>query len=52
MLVTQNLDKSEQQLPSPESMKRRIILKHKKLPEGTEESALASKNEDICKSFF
>lgn len=33
MLVTQYLEKSEAQLPSPEQLKRRIILKHKKLPE-------------------
>lgn len=33
LLVTQFLDKNETQLPSPEQLKRRIILKHKKLPE-------------------
>jgi hypothetical protein len=35
-LLTAPLDKSESDLPSPERLKRRIILKHKKLPpEGT-----------------
>ena len=33
-LVTAPLDKNENELPSPEKLKRRIILKHKKLPEG------------------
>ena len=31
-LVTAPMDKNETELPSPERMKRRIILKHKKLP--------------------
>lgn len=48
MLVTQYLDKNETQLPSPEQLKRRIILKHKKLPDGADES-FVSKNEDFCK---
>jgi len=37
-LVTAPLDKNENELPSPEKLKRRIILKHKKLPEGVDET--------------
>lgn len=33
MLLTQRLDRTETQLPSPHQLKRKIILKHKKLPE-------------------
>uniref|UniRef100_A0A182X5M9 1-phosphatidylinositol 4,5-bisphosphate phosphodiesterase gamma n=1 Tax=Anopheles quadriannulatus TaxID=34691 RepID=A0A182X5M9_ANOQN len=33
MLLTQPIDKAEAQLPSPLQLKRKIILKHKKLPE-------------------
>jgi len=49
MLVSQYLDKSETQLPSPEQLRRRIILKHKKLPEGVDEGSFVSKNDDFCK---
>ena len=38
MLVCAPLDKNETQLPSPERLKNRIILKHKKLPEGVDEN--------------
>ena len=38
MLVSAPLDKNETQLPSPERLKNRIILKHKKLPEGVDEN--------------
>lgn len=34
MLLTLPLDKNEQVLPSPEALRRKIIIKHKKLPEG------------------
>jgi len=37
-LVTVPIDKNETELPSPEKMRRRIILKHKKLPEGADEN--------------
>ena len=37
MLITAPLDKSEQTLPSPEKLKRKILLKHKKLPDGADE---------------
>ena len=38
MLVSAPLDKHETCLPSPEKLKKRIILKHKKLPEGVDEN--------------
>lgn len=34
MLLTQQIEKNETQLPSPFALRRRIILKHKKLPDG------------------
>ncbi|ODN02952.1 1-phosphatidylinositol 4,5-bisphosphate phosphodiesterase gamma-1 [Orchesella cincta] len=50
MLVTQSLDKNETQLPSPEQLKRRIILKHKKLPEnGTIEEVPAKLPDEVSK---
>lgn len=33
MLLTDRIDKNETQLPSPHQLRRKIILKHKKLPE-------------------
>ncbi|GAB0091623.1 1-phosphatidylinositol 4,5-bisphosphate phosphodiesterase gamma [Sergentomyia squamirostris] len=41
MLLIQQIDKGEQELPSPEQLKRKIILKHKKLPEGEERNSLS-----------
>ena len=44
-LLSAPLDKSETELPSPERLKRRIILKHKKLPpEGVKEETVAVSN--------
>ena len=39
LLVTSNLEKNEKSLPSPQQLKRKIILKHKKLPDGEDESS-------------
>lgn len=39
MLLIDRVDKNELQLPAPSKLRKRIILKHKKLP-GTEEDAL------------
>ena len=38
MLVVAPVDKCETELPSPERLKRKILLKHKKLPEGADEN--------------
>lgn len=45
MLLTQQVDKNETELPSPLQLKRKIILKHKKLPEGQEECSVLIENE-------
>ena len=39
MLLVAAVDKNEKELPSPERLRRKIILKHKKLPEGSDENA-------------
>lgn len=38
-LLQQPVDKNESSLPSPQALRRKIILKHKKLPEGVDESS-------------
>ncbi|XP_044272158.1 1-phosphatidylinositol 4,5-bisphosphate phosphodiesterase gamma-1 isoform X2 [Tribolium madens] len=38
-LLTHPVEKNEKQLPSPYQLRRKIILKHKKLPEGQDESS-------------
>lgn len=45
MLLIHRVDKAEAQLPSPYSLRRRIILKHKKLPEIEEDSFSRSADE-------
>lgn len=37
-LLVQPVDKNETSLPSPYALRRRILLKHKKLPDGVDES--------------
>ncbi len=50
MLISQSLDKNEAQLPSPEQLKRKIILKHKKLPEnGTIEEVPVKLPDEVSK---
>ncbi|CAG9864543.1 unnamed protein product [Phyllotreta striolata] len=39
MLLTQPLESNESKLPSPFALRRKIILKHKKLPDGQDESS-------------
>lgn len=49
-LITQSLDKNETHLPSPEQLKRKIVLKHKKLPEnGTIEEAQVKLPDEVSK---
>ncbi|KAJ9579947.1 hypothetical protein L9F63_004420, partial [Diploptera punctata] len=45
MLVVHSIERNEKQLPSPHQLRRRIILKHKKLPEGEDEGSFLVKNE-------
>ncbi|XP_023227625.1 1-phosphatidylinositol 4,5-bisphosphate phosphodiesterase gamma-1-like [Centruroides sculpturatus] len=47
MLLTQPIDKDEVKMPSPHQLKKKIIIKHKKLPEGTDENTVFSRNEEI-----
>lgn len=37
MLLTRPYDKNESELPSPFNLRGKVILKHKKLPEGQED---------------
>lgn len=45
MLLIHPVEKNEKQLPSPYQLRRKIILKHKKLPEGQDESAFLVRND-------
>lgn len=46
MLLVQPNEKNETTLPSPHDLRRKIILKHKKLPEGAEENSFAVRQEE------
>lgn len=46
MLLIQPFDKNETCLPSPENLRRKIILKHKKLPDGVDDSSFAVLQEE------
>lgn len=46
MLLVQPIDKNEACLPSPNALRRKILLKHKKLPDGVDESAFIIRNDD------
>nr|CAD7595378.1 unnamed protein product [Timema genevievae] len=46
MLLVQPAEKNETQLPSPHSLQRKIILKHKKLPEGVDEGSFMVRNDE------
>lgn len=45
MLLVHPVERNEKQLPSPFQLRNKIILKHKKLPEGQEESLFLVNNE-------
>lgn len=45
MLLVHPVEKNEKQLPSPYQLRRKIILKHKKLPDGQEECSVLIKND-------
>ncbi|KAJ8974220.1 hypothetical protein NQ317_018143 [Molorchus minor] len=45
MLLSSPVENGETQLPSPYSLRRKILLKHKKLPNGQEESAFLVRND-------
>lgn len=47
LLLTQPIEKTETKLPSPHQLQNKIILKHRKLPEGsTEEDSVSVQSED------
>ncbi|XP_011505251.1 PREDICTED: 1-phosphatidylinositol 4,5-bisphosphate phosphodiesterase gamma-1 [Ceratosolen solmsi marchali] len=46
MLLIQPIDKNETTLPSPYSLRRKILLKHKKLPDGVDESSFVVRNDE------
>lgn len=46
MLLTHPVDKNEKQLPSPWQLRRKILLKHKKLPDGVDETSVVIGNDD------
>jgi len=53
MLLTQPIDKNETKLPSPHQLRNKIILKHKKLPEGSEEDSICvQSDEGECWNYF
>lgn len=39
LLLTEPVDKNETALPSPEKLKERILIKHKKLPDNVQETS-------------
>ncbi|KAF7987870.1 hypothetical protein HCN44_003733 [Aphidius gifuensis] len=47
LLLTQPIDKNETTLPSPHALKRKIILKHKKLPDGVDETKFIARNNPV-----
>lgn len=46
MLLVQPVDKNETCLPSPYALRRKILLKHKKLPDGVDESSFLVRNDE------
>ena len=46
MLLIQPVDKNETCLPSPFALRKKILLKHKKLPDGVDESSFIIRNDD------
>ncbi|XP_053996256.1 1-phosphatidylinositol 4,5-bisphosphate phosphodiesterase gamma-1 isoform X1 [Hylaeus anthracinus] len=46
MLLVQPADKNETCLPSPHALRRKIILKHKKLPDGVDETSFLIRSDE------
>ncbi|XP_019629361.1 PREDICTED: 1-phosphatidylinositol 4,5-bisphosphate phosphodiesterase gamma-1-like isoform X4 [Branchiostoma belcheri] len=44
MLLTQPVDLNAMELPSPNQLKRKIIIKHKKLPDGSDDTRTSASN--------
>lgn len=46
MLLVQPVDKNESYLPSPYALRKKILIKHKKLPDGVDEDSFIIRNDD------
>jgi phosphatidylinositol phospholipase C gamma-1 len=46
LLLVHPVEKNETRLPSPEQLRHRILLKHKKLPDGVDEAALLMRSDE------
>lgn len=46
MLLTESVDRDELHLPSPHQLIHKVLIKHKKLPEGMDERFVVSSNDD------
>ncbi len=51
-LISAPLDKNENSLPTPEQLKKKIILKHKKLPDGNADEILNNAANDLNRQDF
>ena len=45
-LLVQPVEKNETALPSPSTLRNKILIKHKKLPDGVDEDSFVIKNDD------
>lgn len=46
MLLVQSVDKNETCLPSPYALRKKILLKHKKLPDGADETSFLIRSDE------
>ncbi|CAB0003270.1 unnamed protein product [Nesidiocoris tenuis] len=46
LLLTHPVEKNETSLPSPHQLRRKILLKHKKLPEGADDGSILFRTDD------
>ncbi|XP_022652107.1 1-phosphatidylinositol 4,5-bisphosphate phosphodiesterase gamma-1-like isoform X2 [Varroa jacobsoni] len=47
MLLTQPIERDSREMPSPQQLRRKIIIKHKKLPEGSDEKFVVTREDSI-----
>lgn len=46
LLLVHPVEKNESRMPSPASLRNKILLKHKKLPEGADEASVLMRSEE------
>lgn len=46
LLLTHPVEKNETKLPSPAQLRHRVLLKHKKLPDGADEASVLMRSDD------